>query len=96
MELESNDCLLFLDCNVSRDAGYFMSPVHRKATVSGQGISYFSYMPFRLKLNSARTLLHRAYGVSSSFLSLHKEFLYLKNYFFNNGFPIHLIEHCIK
>ena len=96
MELESNDCLPFLDCNVSRDASNFMSSVYRKPTFSGQGISYFSYMPFRLKLNSIRTLLHRAYGVSSSFLSLHKEFLYLKNYFFNNGFPIHLIEHCIK
>ena len=49
----------------------------------------FNCMRFRLKRNSVRTLLHRAYGVSSSFLSLHKEFLYLKNYFFNNGFPVH-------
>ena len=63
-----------------------MSSVYSKPTFSGQGISYFSYMSFRLKLNSVRTLLHRAYGVSSLFLSLHKEFLYLKNYFLTTVF----------
>ena len=93
MELEPNDCLPFIDCNVSRDAGNFMSSVYHKPTFSGQGMSYFSYMPFLSKLNSVRILLHHAYGVSSSFLSLHKEFLCLKNYFCNNGFPVHLIEH---
>ena len=46
IELKSNDCLQFLDCNVSRDSSNFMSPVYRKHTFSGQVISYFSYIPF--------------------------------------------------
>ena len=46
IELKSNDCLQFLDCNVSRDSSNFMSPVYRKHTFSGQVISYVSYMPF--------------------------------------------------
>ena len=59
-------------------------------------IYIYIYIYWRHFYSSVGTLLHRAYGVSSSFLSLHKEFLYLKNYFSNNGIPVHLIEHCIK
>ena len=55
MVLESKDCLLFLDCNLSREGDNFMSLVYRKPSFSGKGISYFSYMPFRLKFNGVIT-----------------------------------------
>ena len=39
------------------------------------------------KINTVRTLIFRAYNLSSTFLNFTNEINFLKNYFFDNGFP---------
>ena len=41
-------------------------------------------------------MLHRAYSITSSYQLFHDEVQYLISYFFNNGYPKHLIPSCIK
>ena len=95
METENNHQLPFLDCLVTRSDNQFSTSVYRKSTFTGLGISYFSYCTQRFKLNSIKTLLHRAFEVSSNFHNLHIEFDFLKNFFKMNGFPTKLIENMI-
>ena len=41
-------------------------------------------------------MLHRANSIASSYQLFHDEVQYLISYFFNNGYPKHLILSCIK
>ena len=96
MEMESDKKLAFLDCLVTKFGDTFNTSVFRKDTFTGLGTSYFSFCTFGFKMNGIRTLLHRAYRVSSNFVTLHAELEFLKNYFYKNGFPISFVESCIR
>ena len=95
-ELEDNSKISFLDCKVSRVNKDFVTTVHRKDTFTGLGINYYSFCPYRFKINSICTLVHRAYRVCSDYLLLHGEFEFLTNFFKCNGFPIYLVQSKIK
>ena len=88
--------IAFLDVLISRSNKCFNTAVHRKPTFSGQGLSFFSNCTFRFKVNSIKTLLHRAFNICSSYLSFQDELLFLKNYFNDNGYPKTLIENIIN
>ena len=96
IEVETGGSLPFLDILISRDNISFVSSVYRKQTFTGLGTSFFSFCEFRFKFNSIFTLLHRAYSIASSYQLFHDEVQYLISYFFNNGYPKHLILSCIK
>ena len=96
MGKEKENKLSFLDTTVSRSNNIFCTSVYRKSTFTGLGISFFSHCTFRFKINSIKTLLHRAFNVCSSYTALHAEFSFLKIFFRNNGFPQFLIESSIK
>ena len=92
METEQNQKLPFLDVLITRSNNKFHTSVYRKPTFSGQGLSFFSFCTFRFKLNSIKTLLHRAYNICSSYVSQDSEFNFLRQYFKNNGYALSLIE----
>ena len=94
-ELENDNTLPFLDVNVYRDAGKFSSSVHRKMTFSGVYSNFCSFMPETYKRGLVSTLLYRAYMISSSYQSLHKEIENLKKIFSKNGYPIKFVDRCI-
>ena len=94
-ESELNNCLPFLDCQVTRLPTKLTTSVYRKPTFTGLGLSFFSFVPRNFKLNSIFTLLHRAYNISSDNFSLHREFETLTKLFFNNGFPKKLLYDSI-
>ena len=96
MEAEANNELPFLDVKISRNGDSLETSVYRKPTFTGLGLSYFSFCLFRFKVNAIKTLLSRAYCISSNYLSLHTEFEYLKRFFSANGYPAHLVESIIK
>ena len=95
MEMESNNQIFFLDVLVIKDDFNFNTTVFRKPTFSGLGVSYFSYCCRKFKLNSIKSLISRAYGLCSTFHNLNNEFIYIKKYFKQNGFPTQLIENTI-
>ena len=96
MENEQTCKIAFLDVSITHFNNCFHTAVRRKPTFSGQGLSFFSNCTFRFKVNSIKTLLHRAFNISSSYLSFHDELLSLKNYFHDNGYPKTLIDNIIN
>ena len=94
-ELENDNILPFLDVNVFRDAEKFSSTVHRKDTFSGVYSNFKSFMPERYKQGLVSTLLYRAYTISSSYQSIHKEIENLKKIFSKNGYPSKFVDKCI-
>lgn len=96
MEKEVNKSLSFLDLTVIRSGNQLVSSIFRKPTFTGLGTSYFSYIPFLYKLNAIKTLLYRAYHLSSNYEFFHAELMYLQNFFISNGFPTFLIDKTIN
>ena len=68
----------------------------RKPTFSGLGINFLSACSFRYKVNSILTLIHRAYNLSSCYLTFHKEVEFLGQFFFNNGFNLNLYYKVLR
>ena len=95
-ENEENGHLSFLDCNIARDNNRFVTSVYRKDTFTGLGLSFFSHCPNIFKINSIKTLLVRAYNISSTFAALNKELIFLRKYFCTNGYPEHLVYRQIQ
>ena len=96
VETESNNSLPFLDCKVERCGDQFSTSVFRKSSFSGLTMSFFSSCCKRFKLNSVKTLIYRAYTICSSYVSLHSEFQFITDMFFQNGFPKSLIQNSIN
>ena len=87
METEQEDCLSFLDISVSRTDNHFSTRVYRKPTFTGLGLNFYSFCSFKFKLNSCKTLLHRAYNICSDWTKFHSEMTFLTEYFGDNCYP---------
>ena len=85
MENEHNGKLPVLDVLVDRVNNKFNTSVYRKPTFSGQGLSFFCHCSVKFKINCIKALLNRAYNICSTYMSLDREFNFLKQYFHNNG-----------
>ena len=94
MEIEEENKLNFLDCTVKKNnIGNFMSlifSVFRKPTFTSLGMNYHSNTFYNFKLNNIRTLLHRAYEISSNWRLFDNELKFLSEYFTLNGYPKNL------
>jgi hypothetical protein len=95
-EIEQNDQLNFLDVTINRINDTFSTSVFRKPTFTGLGLNYFSFTPSIFKVNSVKTLIDRAFNVSSTYAHFHTEVERLKTYFLNNLYPLHLVESTIS
>ena len=95
-EFEENNSLPFLDILITKDNGSLSTNVFRKETYTGLGLNYDSYVPSLFKINSIKTLLHRAYNICSSWHNFHVELEKLRKYFCINNYPSHLIDKHIK
>lgn len=96
IEQEENGQLPFLDTLVTKSGNKLLTDVYRKPTYTGLGLNYMSYVPQIFKVNSIKTLIHRAYNVCSNWLSFDEEINRLKVFFANNGYPLHLFEKYLK
>ena len=91
-EEESDNKLSFLDILVTRENGQLSTGIFRKKTFTGLGLNFFSNCPFVFKINSCKTLLFRAFSLSSSWIKFHEELTFLKSYFQNNCYPSNLFD----
>ena len=96
MEVEANNSLSFLDINITRSNGRFLTGIFRKKTYTGLGLNFFSNCSFSFKINSIQTLLSRAYSLSSSWSSFHDEISFLKVYFKNNCYPSGIFDKIVN
>ena len=95
METEVNSKIPFLDFSIEKDNGRLNTSVFRKPTFSGLGISFYSFCASKFKFNSIKTLLHRAYSLSSSYMNFHNEITFLRKFFVNNGFTIQIFDRIL-
>ena len=96
IEHEKDNKLSFLDILIEKSNCKFMTSVYRKPTFTGLGISFFSFIPFNFKISAVKSLIFRAYHVSSTFFKFHEELTFLKQFFVNNGFPMYIIDNVTK
>ena len=96
MEAEQEECLSFLDISVNRTNNKFSTGVYRKSTFTGLGLNFYSFCPFRFKLNACKTLLYRAYNICSDWARFHSEITFLTEYFTKNCYPSSVLSGSIK
>ena len=80
-ELEKDNCLNFLDINLHKDGNRISTSIYRKPTFTGVGLSWFDGGPINFKINSIKTLLNRAYNLTSNYFNFHSEIDKLLEYF---------------
>ena len=76
METEERGQLPFLDVllsnqSVSDRQGSFITSVYRKKTFTGLLTNYFSFTPFKYKLEFIKTVIDRAYKINNTTQGFH-------------------------
>jgi len=86
-ELETNNCLHFLDVSTEKTSTGFITSTYRKPTHTGLYSKWSSFVPLHRKRNFANSLLRRAYDIASSYQLVHTEFMNIKRMLSRNGCP---------
>ena len=84
--------LAFLDVLAEYRNSKFHSSIYRKPTFTGLALNFYSYCPIKFKINAIKTLINKAYHLSSSYDLFSAEINYLTTFFSNNGYPVKLFE----
>ena len=79
-EKQVNKQISFLDVLITNDGDQFCTSVFRKETAIGLFTNYLGFTPFSYKVGLVRTLLHRAFMISSSWFLFHEEIVKIKHY----------------
>ena len=95
-EQEVNGKLPFLDVEVSRQQGKFVTTVYRKPTFSGMYTHFDSFLPTDCKAGMIYTLTYRCFKICSDWTRFNEELNFLKHVFLKNGYPLPVIDKCFK
>lgn len=96
LEIESNNCLPFLDVMVKKRPGAWSTNVYRKPTATGQYLHYKSNHPDHVKLGVAVGLIKRAKVICSDDTLFIEELTYIKSCLKNSGYPDKVINRAIN
>ena len=78
-EKQNGGKLTFLDIFISNENDNFCTNVFCKKTSIGLYTNFTSFTPFTYKIGLIKTLLHRAFEISSSWKCFHQEKQTIKN-----------------
>ena len=92
-ETEKDEQMPFLDVNVFRENGKFVTNVYRKETFTGVYTNLFSFILLEHKFGLVYTLLHRCSVFDMS--KFHFEIEKLKEILLSNGYSNKFIDKCI-
>ena len=84
--------LSFLDVEVSRKKGKFVTTVYRKPTFSGVDTHCERFLPTVYTFNMIYTLAYRCFKICSDWTKFHEELSFLKQLFLGNGYPLSFID----
>ena len=96
IETEQNNKILFLDVNVIREQGKFITSVYRKPTFSGVNTHFDSFLPDTYKIGMIYTLINRCFRICSSWSMFHQQLIFLREIIQKNGYPENFIDRCFK
>ena len=94
-ETEKDGAMPFLDVNISRENGKFVTNVYRKETFTGVYTNFSSFIPLEYKFGLAYTLLHRYFDLLSDMSKFHLEVAKLKEILLKNGYSWKIIDACV-
>ena len=77
-EREKDGKLSFLDVNVSRQEGHFVTTVYRKPTLSGVYMHFESFLPTTYKFGMIYTPVYRCFKICFDWTKFHEELNFLK------------------
>ena len=95
-EIEKDGKLPFLDMLIDRNNGVIQTSVYRKPTFTGVYTHFHSFLPSVYKFGLLSTILFRYFSVCSSFNLFHLEVLKFKEIFLKNGYPLKIVNVCIR
>ena len=95
-EIETKKSMPFLDVLIDRNSNSFTTSVFVKQTNHGDCINYNSICPERYKTGVIKSMLHRAFHLSSSWQEFSGEVERLKQLLTNNNFPMAVIDSVIS
>ena len=95
-EAEKNGKLRFLDVNIFREKGNFVTSVYRKDTFSGVYTNFISFIPLEYKFGLVYALLNRCFCLTSDLFKFHMEVETLKKLFLKNGYSKRFFDTCIS
>ena len=95
-EVERDGKLSFLDVNVFREKGQFVTHVYRETTFSGVYTHFESFLPATYKFGMVYTLAYRCFQICSNWTKFNEELKFLKGVFLKNGYPSGFIDSCFK
>lgn len=95
-EVEIENKISFLDIQIERDNDEFVTSVFRKKTFSGLASSYFGFVSRCFKISPVKTLIYRAFNISSKLSCFDREIQFLRNYFCDNGYTSKLFNNLQK
>ena len=95
-EQEKNGKLSFLQIEVSREKGIFVTTVFRKPTFSGVYTHFENFLPTIYKFVMVDTLAYRCFKICSDQTKFHDELRFLKQVFLKTGYLLSLIDNCFK
>ena len=96
MEKESNRSIPFLDLLIQKNGFRIDISIYRKPTFTGLGVNFLSACYEKYKTNTIMTLVHRAYSLSSDYLTFHKEINFLHSFFKSNGFSSNIFYSYVR
>ena len=96
-EVEEANKISFLDVLITKENGSLQTSVYRKATNTDVYMNWKSHAPKSWKVATLKSLVKRAFMISSTEASLDKELVHLKKIFAAvNQYPEKLIERIIN
>jgi len=96
-EKPKNNYINFLDINIKfKENGKIEKGVYVKSTDKGTYLNFESFTPLNYKLTTIKTLVHRAFKISSNWHLFDIEIKRITQNLVNNNFPQSLIEKTIK
>ena len=93
---ENDGHLSFLDINIFREKGKFVTNIYQKKAFSGVYANFNSFIPQTYKTGLIKSLLFRCFSLCSDFVELHHEINILKIILYKNSYPRDFVDKCIK
>ena len=92
LEKENEGRLSFLDVNIFREKGKFVTNVYKKKTFSSVYTNFDSFIPEAYKTGLIKSLLSRCFNLCSDFVKFHHEIGIL----YKNSYPRDFADKCLK
>ena len=93
---KKNGKLSFLDIEVSRGKGKFVTTVYREPTFSGVYTHFGNFLPTEYRFGTVYTLGYCCFKICSDWTKYHEKLNFLKQVFLKNGFLLSFIDNCFK